>query len=606
MSVLPVIGRELRAQARQPLTYWLRIIGGISLACALGFALWKLNTIRNWAAARPWFAPGGIGLGNPYRAFGAALFGELNLFMFGAIWLFVPLAAADAVSRERREGTLVLLYLTELRSLGIVLGKAFVHMLRSLSLFLTMAPWLVLPVLFGGVGLRDIRMALLLNLAAVLLAMAAGLVASTIPRDWLKSVLLAELFAAMLLLAMLHAHGLVLGRAVTAGLPAGVTPGTRGFWNYPISYLQDLFPRSSQRGLVTRNRRLLSLTTDGSFGGSYNGYGTSDDSDWQQIWAGLTPAGQGVWFRGVLAMVLGAGLAFVAAMALGAWRVARSWRDAPQQRPVSELRRTFFAPRFAVPFLARKLSRALTTNPIGWLQIYSPSARLVKWGWCLFIIVVEIILSADADELYEVQSALGLILLLGLAFSATGSFRDELETGAFELLLVTPLRERQIITGRARGLWRQFLPAMLVYGAGSIYLSSGWNDMEHSRRVWLALERTLAGFCAFPLIGLYFSLRRWNFFAAWLAACVVGLLPAAVAHFMRATQLPFSLLQLGIALVCFVLLERRLRARAFLEKGHEGRTGRPRASVLTVDTNAPLVFTPCPANTSAPSSPPRP
>jgi len=161
-----------------------------------------------------------------------------------------------------------------------------------------------------------------------------------------------------------------------------------------------------------------------------------------------------------------------------------------------------------------------------------------------------------------------LVLLLGLAFSATGSFRGELETGAFELLLVTPLRERQIITGRVRGLWRQFLPAMLVYGAGSIYLSSGWSDMERSQRAWLALAGTLTGYCALPLIGLYFSVRRWNFLAAWLVTCVVGLLPATLARFLGATQLSASLLQLSIALVSVVLLERRLRARAFLQWRH--------------------------------------
>ncbi len=53
------------------------------------------------------------------------------------------------------------------------MGKAFVHMLRSSSLLLTMAPWLMLPVLFGGVELSDIRMALLFDFASVLLAMAA-------------------------------------------------------------------------------------------------------------------------------------------------------------------------------------------------------------------------------------------------------------------------------------------------------------------------------------------------------------------------------------------------------------------------------------------------
>src|SRR5438270_621853 len=89
----------------------------------------------------------------------------------------------------------------------------------------------------------------------------------------------------------------------------------------------------------------------------------------------------------------GPGLVLAATTWLGTWRVAMSWQDVPAQGPISELRRRIFAPRFAVPLLNRRLSRALTANPIGWLQYYSPSARLVKWAWCLFIIVVEIIFS---------------------------------------------------------------------------------------------------------------------------------------------------------------------------------------------------------------------
>jgi len=566
MSVLPVISRELRAQARQPLTYWLRIAGGISLASALAFAFWTLHRTRTSVGTAPWLAIAGIPVPNLYQTFGTALFGKLNLFIFAAIWLFVPLAVADAVSRERREGTLVLLYLTELRSWGIVLGKAFVHMLRSLSLFLTMAPWLMLPVLFGGVELRDIRMAFLFDFAAVLLAMAAGLFASTIPRDWLKSAVLAQLFAVVLLLTMLCAHGVVLVHAVTAGLPSRMTPGTPAFWRSRAAYFVDFFPGSRGGGLIARTSRLLSLTTDGSFDDPRYGYRTFGNSDWQRLWAGLMPPGQDAWLHGAVGIVAGAALVLLAAIWLGAWRVARSWQDAPLEGPVSELRQRFFAPRFAVPFLTQKLSRALTANPIGWLQVYSPSARLVKWAWCFVIIMVEIILSANPDDLYRAQAALGLLLLLGLTFSATGSFRQELETGAFELLLVTPLRERQIIVGQLRGLWRQFLPAILVYGAGSIYLASGWSDPEHARRAWVALARTMAGFGTFPLIGLYFSVKRWNFFAAWLAACLLGLLPATLARFLGAPEPYIFGLQFGVALTAVLLLERRLRKRKFLQQ----------------------------------------
>jgi ABC-type transport system involved in multi-copper enzyme maturation permease subunit len=510
---------------------------------------------------------------NPFQTFGTALFGKMNLFIFGAIWLFVPLAAADAISRERREGTLALLYSTELRAFGVVLGKTFVHMLRSLSLFVTMAPWLLLPVLLGGVELRDIRMALLLDFAAVLLAMAAGLLASTIPRDWLKAVILAEVFALTLLSAMLYVQGVVVAHAVAAALQSsGLTPGTPAFWNSGLYAFADLIPGENQGGLIARTIRLIGLTTNGSFhepgywfGGFSPGRGFS--SDWGQLWTGLTPAGRTVWFRGTLAMVAGAGMVLAATTLLGAWRVARSWQDAPQQGRVSVLRRRLFAPCFGAPSLSRRLSRALTANPIGWLQQYSPSARMVKWGWCLFIIVVEIIFSADCEDLYRAQAGLGLLLLLGLTFSATASFREELETGAFELLLVTPLRERQIIAGRVRGLWRQFLPAVVVYGLGSIYLASGWTDREYARQAWFALPSTISGYCALPFIGLYFSVRRWNFFVAWLAACLVGLLPGAVGRVLGATDRSLIVLQVGTALVGAILLERRLKDRGFLQRG---------------------------------------
>jgi hypothetical protein len=401
--------------------------------------------------------------------------------------------------------------------------------------------------------------------------MAAGLLASTIPRDWLKSVILAELFAVVLLLLMLYVHGWVLGRAVIAGLPSGVTPRTPAFWNSGLGFFLDFFPGSNHGGLIARTSRLIALTTDGAFREPqywYGGFGLSrrPSSDWQQIWTGLTAVGHAAWLRGTGGMVVGAGLVLLAATSLGAWRVTKSWQNAPQQGPGSELRQSFFAPRFAVPFLTRKLSRALTANPIGWLQFYSPAARMVKWAWCLFIIVVELILSANSEDLYGAQAGLGLFLLLGLTFSATGSFREELETGAFELLLVTPLRERQIITGRVRGLWRQFLPAILVYGAGVIYLASGWSDREYARQAWLALAKTMTGFCALPLIGLYFSVQPWNFFPAWLAAYLLGLLPAALGPVLGSTQLSISVSQLSLALAAVFLLERRLKNREFLQR----------------------------------------
>src|SRR6266478_1896006 len=248
MAALPVIVRELRSQARQPLTHWLRLLGGMSVLAAIAVALWTLGAIDTQAR-------GGNAFPNTVQTFGTTLFGKMNLFIFLAIWLFVPLATADAVSRERREGTLPLLYLTELHSFGIVVGKAFVHMLRSASLFLTMVPWLLLPLVFGGVSFNDVVMALMLDGSSVLLAQEAGLLASTIPRDWLKSVILALSFALVLLLIMLNVHGEFIRKAVRLGTPAALRPGTPAFWRSPLSQYYD----QSQNGIIGRTRGLIEL-----------------------------------------------------------------------------------------------------------------------------------------------------------------------------------------------------------------------------------------------------------------------------------------------------------------------------------------------------------
>jgi len=100
MNLLPIIVRELRAQSRQPMTYWLRAIG---IGAILG--VMALLDVRG--------APSELG---------GRLFGALNATLFLSIWIFVPLLTADTISREKREGTLGLLFLTPLTPIGIVFG----------------------------------------------------------------------------------------------------------------------------------------------------------------------------------------------------------------------------------------------------------------------------------------------------------------------------------------------------------------------------------------------------------------------------------------------------------------------------------------------------
>src|SRR5262245_23017647 len=102
MSCWPVIERELRAESRHPFTYWLRVLGaGALLTAALAF-VWDKGSER------------------AYFNRGAELFAWLHRTLFCAIWILVPLVTADCISREKREGTLGLLFLTLLRARHIL------------------------------------------------------------------------------------------------------------------------------------------------------------------------------------------------------------------------------------------------------------------------------------------------------------------------------------------------------------------------------------------------------------------------------------------------------------------------------------------------------
>src|SRR2546427_10488082 len=115
MTLLPVISRELRASARHAFTYYLRLLGAGALVLAsLLFGL------------EHGFGP----------TLGGRLFAQLHSTLFLAIWVLVPLLTADCLSRERREGTLGLLFLTRLRATDIVVAKGLAHGLRALSLWL--------------------------------------------------------------------------------------------------------------------------------------------------------------------------------------------------------------------------------------------------------------------------------------------------------------------------------------------------------------------------------------------------------------------------------------------------------------------------------------
>jgi hypothetical protein len=114
LNLFPVLERELRSQARQGATFWSRLLAGGLLIAMFGL---------------------GTGLGNQAvgPSLGRDLFLALNGVAYYILWLGVPMLAADSISREKREGTLGLLFLTPLSATDLVAGKGLILGLRGLN-----------------------------------------------------------------------------------------------------------------------------------------------------------------------------------------------------------------------------------------------------------------------------------------------------------------------------------------------------------------------------------------------------------------------------------------------------------------------------------------
>lgn len=160
----PLVVRELRVQARSRLHFGLRLLGAGTL---LGVFLWCWWRLR----------PGGVETGN-------GLFGLLARLSLGVIWCIGPFLTADCIAREKREGTLGLLWMTPLHPWQVVLAKSLARTLGAFTLLGATIPVFAIPLLMGGVGWPDGLRLVLMQVSALALSLSAGLVASSVARGW--------------------------------------------------------------------------------------------------------------------------------------------------------------------------------------------------------------------------------------------------------------------------------------------------------------------------------------------------------------------------------------------------------------------------------------
>ncbi|HEX5223030.1 MAG TPA: hypothetical protein VFZ59_25960, partial [Verrucomicrobiae bacterium] len=316
MNVLPVIVRQLRSQARQPLTFWLRMLGVLALLSAGGLFVLSFPL-------------------TPSR--GSALFGYMHLVLLFSVWILVPLGAADCLSRERREGTLGLLFLTPLKPRDIVVAKGLTHGLRGLTLLIAVLPVLTIPFLIGGVSWQQAVASALTNFTAICWALAAALVASSLARRGLRAMALAALFAAAAFFIQTYLAGLILAWQLGAKARTG----------YP----------------------LLDLSLIGGL--AVNGV---DTRSWRS-WAGVSGLQASV-LTSILQSTLLAMVVLCAAVLFAARRVRRSWQEEPPSARLQQMEKVFCQPVICCELFCRRKNGR---TGVARFSVFRPCSHRVLW-----------------------------------------------------------------------------------------------------------------------------------------------------------------------------------------------------------------------------------
>ena len=230
MTFLPIVARELRIASRRRSTYWLR--SGAALV-VLVIAAWFFLVAQN----------------QPPHQISMVLFGLLT----GGAGLYCLFSGirytADCLSEEKREGTLGLLFLTDLKGYDVVFGKLVANSLSSLYGVLAVVPMLALPLLLGGVTPGEFGRMALVTLNTLFFSLAAGICVSALCRS-ARHAMGMTLLLILLLAAVLPAFGAWLAFVAQARqVPVAFLVPSPGF-SYVLAFDTGLQKSGSERILV--------------------------------------------------------------------------------------------------------------------------------------------------------------------------------------------------------------------------------------------------------------------------------------------------------------------------------------------------------------------
>ncbi len=480
MTFLPIVARELRVASRRWTTYYVRA-GAALLVVVVGSWFFLMSREQ------------------PAHEIAMVLFAIMTSASVLYCLLSGVRTTADCLSEEKREGTLGLLFLTDLKGYDVVLGKLVASSVNSFYGVLAVVPMLAIPLLLGGIALGEVGRVALVALNTLFFSLALGMCVSAMSQSARKAMGMTFLVL-VVFTGLLPACGAYLAFAAKKNSidPVFLLPSP-GY-----GYVQ-------------------------AFDSSYR---TNKDGFWYSL----------LLIHGVAWCLL----------CLASLIAPRSWQDRP-----AGVRRLRWRERWrfwSYGNLEERNAfrrRLLASNAFFWLASRARLKPAYVWavlglfgcGW--FWGMAKYREDWFNSSTYAVTAILLNLLLKGWFTSEVGrQLAEDRKSGALELLLSTPMSVRDILRGQWLALQRQFLgPLLVVLCLGWVFMlavqTSTWAADE--RAIWYAMW--LGGMV---MLGVDMAALFWV--GSWQALIAKSPNRAPSATLARIIVLP----GVGWAMVCLV------------------------------------------------------
>ena len=431
MTFLPIVERELRVAARRKAIYRVRFWGVVAALAV--FSVLMLLLEREQV---------------PQNERGRALFVGMGIVAFIYCLLSGAFFASDCLAAEKRDGTLGLLFLTDLKSYDVIFGKLAAGSLNSIYGVLAFLPLLGIPLQLGGITGVDMGRTALLLLNTMFFSVAAGRFVSVVSRDDRKA-----LFGA-LFLVLLACFG-----------PWLMTVWVMDWLRYAQFSFEDLFLLMSPSPLFPGGIIAESIATGRTSLPAY------------AFTVSMTVIHAMSWVLLVLAASI----------------LPELWKD-PHCAPLADRMRSRVEQLGYGKLAPRREHRRclLDRNPFLWLTARDRWKPAYVWGFVGAMTVMFLWSYWRHERIMLDETVVGWFVMLPqaalkvwIAGEACFQLVNDRRAGTLELLLSTPLTPREIVRGQWLALRRQFagpIMVLLVLEMLIVPRSLGW---------WLAILNPL-------------------------------------------------------------------------------------------------------------------